>query len=151
MRTFTVTHEVYTFDELSEDARQKALEELYDINVDSDWWYENIYEDAENIGLKITSFDTYKHDISGHLTEDMQTVCKNILKEHDNTCATYTTAEKNKNRHGEDNQQQFCKDLLEVYLVMLRDNYEYLQSEEAITETIRANEYEFYANGKLAS
>lgn len=33
--------------------------------------------------------------------------------------------------------------------VSLRDNYEYLTSEEAIKDTIKANEYEFYENGKL--
>ena len=32
---------------------------------------------------------------------------------------------------------------------MLQKKFEYLQSEEAIKETIEANEYEFTANGKL--
>lgn len=33
--------------------------------------------------------------------------------------------------------------------VSLRNNYEHLTSEEAIKDTIKANEYEFYENGKL--
>ena len=33
--------------------------------------------------------------------------------------------------------------------VSLRNNYEYLTSEEAIRDTILANEYEFYENGRI--
>ena len=33
---------------------------------------------------------------------------------------------------------------------MLRNEYEYLTSEEAVIESIRANEYEFTEDGKLA-
>ena len=40
MRIQTTTKEVYTWDELSEDAKQHAIEKNWDINVDSDWWYD---------------------------------------------------------------------------------------------------------------
>lgn len=40
MRTETIEYKIYTYDELSEKAKQKALETLWDINVDSDFWYD---------------------------------------------------------------------------------------------------------------
>ena len=54
MKTHTIN--TYSFNELSEEAQQKAIENLSDINVNFDWW-NFTYEDAKNIGLKITSFD----------------------------------------------------------------------------------------------
>ena len=56
MRTYTTEHTVYTFNKLSGEAKQHALEQLWDLNVYYDWWG-YMYEDAENIGLKITGFD----------------------------------------------------------------------------------------------
>jgi len=46
MRTLETT--VFKFDELSEDAKQYALEKLWDLNVDYDWW-EFLFDDAANI------------------------------------------------------------------------------------------------------
>lgn len=40
MRTKTITKEVYTYDELPEDAKERVLEKHWDINVDSGWWYD---------------------------------------------------------------------------------------------------------------
>lgn len=52
----TKSYNVYKFNELSEESQQKAIENLYDINVDYDWW-ESTHEDAKTIGLEITEFD----------------------------------------------------------------------------------------------
>lgn len=54
MRTETIN--IYQFNELSNEAKQNAIKQNYDINVSHDWWT-NTYEDAERIGLQITSFD----------------------------------------------------------------------------------------------
>lgn len=55
MKTKTIT--LYEFKELSETAKKKALESLYNINTDSDFWYECIYENFQTIagmfGLEI--------------------------------------------------------------------------------------------------
>lgn len=61
MRTVT-SQKPCTFDELSESAKEHALNRLGDINVDQGWW-DFTYEDAENIGLEITSFS--ERDIDG--------------------------------------------------------------------------------------
>lgn len=51
---------------------------------------------------------------------------------------------------------EFCDDVLERarelavdFYLKLEEEYEYLTSEEAVKEAINANEYEFYADGKL--
>ena len=57
---------VYSFSELSDSSKQKAIEDNRYISVKENWW-ENVYEDANNIGLKITSFDDYRGEIEGEL------------------------------------------------------------------------------------
>lgn len=161
MRTETTTRLLYKFDELPEDTKQKALENLYDINVDHEWW-DYTYDDAKTIGLKITGFDIGRsNDIDGKLIFPALDVVKNILKEHGESCDTYKLAMKYKNvlqqHHDNEDEYQieetsseFEQALKEEYLSMLRKEYEYLTSEEAVKETIAANDYEFDVKGKLA-
>lgn len=52
----TIALNLYSFSELNEKAREKALAELSDINVDYDWWdfaYDDFIAIAETIGIKI--------------------------------------------------------------------------------------------------
>lgn len=161
MRTHKI--KLYKFNELSEEAKQKALEELYDINVNHDWW-EAVYYDADMIGLKITSFDTYKKDIGGSLTDSIEYSIKEIKTNHGESCETYRIADEYKGKLKElrettldddlyDAEQEleaeFEKELLQEYLSILEKDYEYLTEEKAIIETIEANDYEFTADGKL--
>lgn len=167
---------LYSFDELSEEAQQKAIENLYDINIDYDWW-DFTYDDAKEIGLKIEGFDLdrYRH-ATGYFLEDANTTANLILENHGNMCETYKTAEgfltdwaelvkkysdgKDLDRVTEENEydfdneadeleQKFLKSLLEDYSIILQKEYEYLTSDECIIETIKANKYTFTINGKL--
>lgn len=173
----TIETKIYTFDELSEDAKEKAIEELYDINVNYDWW-EYTYEDAKWVGLKLTGFDIGRGSYcEGELIEGMEKVIENILSNHGESCGTHKLATEYKETSDvltkqmneaynddsdegyeryseletefEDLENEFLKELLNEYLTMLRNEYEYLTSEEAIIETIRTNEYEFTEDGKL--
>jgi len=160
----TIEIQLFKFSELSEDAQKKAIEKLSDINVDYDWW-EVIYEDAENIGLKITEFDLYRMSIDGNFNLSAAEVAQNILNEHGEMCETYKTAENFLNEfnpvfaeymeteEGEDKlidlESDFLNSLLEDYRIMLQKDFDYLTSEEAIIETIEANDYDFTANGEL--
>ena len=47
-------------------------------------------------------------------------------------------------------EDEFLKSLLEDYSIILQKEYEYQTSEEAIIESIKANDYEFTEDGKLA-
>lgn len=158
MRTETTTRTLYLFNELSDKAKQKAIEKLWDINVDYDWW-DSAYEDAANIGLKITGFDLGRaQSITGDFTELPENVIANILKDHGETGPTVHTAmnykatiwEDEEGDRSEDAEHELLNDLLQDYWIMLRNEYEYLISEAAIVETIEANEYEFTENGEMA-
>lgn len=167
-RTYTIEHTVYKFDELPPETQQKAIERLYDINVDHDWW-DFTYEDAKNIGLEITGFDLGRGcRLDGKLTESVETVCELILKNHGDICDTYKLAkeylpklETLKKKADEDAtydgqaeyeevEEEFLKALREEYRFILQKEYEYLTSEDAIKETIEANDYEFDEKGNIA-
>jgi hypothetical protein len=172
----TIRTKVYKFNELNEDAKQKAIDTFYDINVMFEWWDQE-YEDAEQIGCKIKGFDIDRGSYCDlEFTESAPQVADMILENHGETCETYKTAKQfladrdalvekysdgiNKNQVAEDNEyefdnecdqleEEFRKSLSEDYLIMLRHDYEYQTSKEAIVESIIANEYEFTKDGKL--
>jgi hypothetical protein len=168
----TIRIKVYKFNELSQDAQYKAIEKLNDINVDFDWW-EYTYQDAKEIGLKITSFDLDRNrHAKGEFILSAAEVAQNIINNHGESCETYKTAsnfleswqpifnaymdeenEKYESREAEEEMQEieeeFLNSLLEDYSIMLQNEYKYLQSDEAIKETIEANDYDFLANGEL--
>lgn len=171
MKTKTIN--LYSFDELSEEAKQKAIENLYDLNVDHDWW-QWTYEDAERVGIKITGFDLERGSYcKGDFLEDAETVAKLILKEHGEQCESYKTAlqfmdEKCRLVHRYESEipemdqgdfdydlecleDEFLKSICEDYRIILQKEYEYLTSEEQIIESIKANEYTFTENGKLCN
>ena len=159
----------YQFDELPDDAKEKALMNLCDINVDYEWW-DSVYEDAENIGLKLTGFDLDRNrHATGELIFEPLEVAKAILSDHGEMCDTYQLAKEFKAKYEPkynkwynsvltdydlendlDNMaEDFERSLVEEYSVILQKEYEYLTSEEAIIETIRANGYEFDEYGNM--
>lgn len=159
MRVETVTRNLYSFDELSEKAKQAAISRLYDINVDDEWW-DTVYEDASCVGIKITSFDLGRSwKITGECSIDVIAMLRKIIKDHGPDCRTYKSAKSwlnewkkaKKDVDGwDDFKDEALRDILDDYLYFLLDEYEYLTSEESIVETIEANEYEFTEDGRLA-
>jgi uncharacterized protein YqkB len=167
---------VYTFSELNEDAKQQALENLADININHDWW-EHIYFDAEKIGCEINGFDIDRgNDCNLEFQLTGFEIANKIVANHGEQCETYLTAKqflfdhdnlvfqhsdgKNTKVVAEDNEIDFDNDLdqlegefkhslSEDYRIMLSHEYDYLTSEEAIIETIEANEYEFDEHGNV--
>jgi len=174
MRIDKVETKVYPFSELTDEAKQTALEKLYDINVDYDWW-EFTYEDAANVGIKITEFDIDRGSFChGDFTLDAEDVAKKIIEEHGIACETHSTAanfindvatgkaihesdenydpdymEWDETSEYEELVAEFERSILEDYRIILQHEFEYLTGEEAILETIEANEYEFTEDGKL--
>ena len=168
----TIKIKLYEFSELSEQAKKTAIENLYDCNVNYEWW-ECMYDDAENIGLKITSFDLDRNrHAKGEFNLSPAEVAQNILNEHGNMCETYKTAEKflsdfnplfadyldeaseNYESLELENQMleletEFLNSLLEDYSILLQKEYEYLCSEDAIIETIETYGYDFKVNGEI--
>jgi hypothetical protein len=168
----TIKLKLYSFDELSEQAQNKALNDLRTINVDFNWW-ESTYEDAKNIGLKITGFDLDRNKhATGQFTLSALEVAQNILNDHGDECQTYKLATEFLSKHNpifadymdensenyesrdlegqlQDLEQDFLNDLLKDYADMLQKECEHLMSREAIIETFEANDYTFEENGRL--
>jgi len=166
----TITIALYSFDELKKETQDKAVELLHDLNLEHEWW-KSTYEDAERIGLKITSFDldraNYCHGLflsNGYKTANL------ILEEHGDGCTTYHTAKKfledykpkkeefekenpgwdfTYQDEGSELEQEFLKALLKDYLRILKQEVQYRESKEAIIESIKANDYLFFEDGKL--
>lgn len=169
----TIEISLYKLEELSEEAKQTALQSLSDINVDNNWWDFN-YEDADNIGLIITGFDLgRRNDINGEFKIGAIDCARSILKEHGDTCQTYKDAQTflteweakekewdiKRQSEGFDSydydddyegaSNEFLDTILSDYLTLLREEYDYRISEEAIIETIEANDYDFTEDGKI--
>ena len=161
----TIEIEIYKFNELSEEAKETALNKLYDINVDNNWW-EFTFEDAANIGLKLIEFDLDRNrHAKGEFNLAACEVAANIFKDHGEMTETYKTTfdfmeewqpvfnEYMKTEEGEDElmelEEDYLSSLLEDYSIMLQNEYEYRTSEKAIIETIECNEYDFLIDGTM--
>jgi len=164
MKTITKKYNVYSFDELTEEGKERAIEKLFDLNVNYEWW-DGTYDDAKNIGLQIEEFDLDRGSyVKGKFMISSLDVADAIMKDHGKQCETYKTAaqfkrdfkklpkdEREDFSNDNDLAEEFLKSLCEDYRIILQGEYEYLTSEEAIIESIHANEYEFTADGKIFS
>ena len=159
MRTVEIV--LYKFEE--HPRQSLLLEKYWDINVDYDWW-DYTYEDANDIGLKITEFDIYKRICEGDLTASGQEVAEKIINEHGKETRTYKAAKDFQAAYAllhlkypyddfEDELEEIEADLKEnlcrAYLQILEDEYEYLTRDEQIKETLIASDYEFTINGNI--
>lgn len=161
-----VTVKVYQYDELNEKAKEMALNWFSNVCAHDEFW-DYIYEDAEHIGIKITAFDLYRRTISGDIITSAPEVIEDILAEHGKDYETYKTAKRyeptfknleamrdnddeNFDDEWENAEHEFKHDILEDYLVLLRQESEYRESKEYLEEGIIANEYEFTEDGKKA-
>ena len=179
-----MTTMVYSFNELSEAAQERALNAFRCINVEYDWWtygaYDTIRTAGRLLGLDIDRihFDTYLYCIFNadyeyvrgavkaiqaefpHATDlhDVARKLQDLQKRHFYSLSCAVTKGRTTNRYscfrfGEDYE---CKDLGDIIddfahwaRVLLRDEYKYLTSDDAVKEAIEANEYEFTEEGKL--
>ena len=166
MRTQVTETVLYSFDELSDTAKQSAIESLYDLNVDHDWW-DYVYNDAEEVGCEINGFDLDRGAYCDLTCNDTEHTAHMIISDHGDTCDTHKTAvdyltrrESIINQHDNDHEYEldqeldgcgidFTQSLSEDYRIMLQRELDYLTSKEAIIETINCNEYEFTVDGKL--
>jgi hypothetical protein len=167
----TIETIVYSFNELDEKAKLKAIEKHRYFYVQDNWWL-NVYESANEIGLKITGFDLDRNKyIDGEFIKDAESVADYILQEFGETCQAYKVADNyqkqreniltnaEKDEFGDfsdlytlDNQldaldTELRNDLLNYYLKCLQLEYEYYISDEFISEFLTNNEYNFLQDG----
>jgi len=161
---------VYPYEELSDEAKQKAIESFAEINVNYEWWG-CVFEDAEQVGIILTEFNIGRGSCCrGDFILDAEDVANAIVEQHGESCETYKTAteflakyeewmklDEGADEDGEhidttaieDLEGEFEYSILEDYRIILQKEYEYLTSDKAIVETIEINEYEFTEDGRL--
>lgn len=159
---------LYNYDELSDEAKEKARDWYRESSSNDDWWG-STYEDAERIGLKITAFDIDRGSyVQAKFIKGAYECAKLILAKHGKECETYKTAqsyiqavdkvydlEKQDEDYNSDDDiyeidKEFLKTIQKEYRIILQKEYEYINSDEYVEENIQANEYEFTEEGGRA-
>lgn len=168
----TLTIDVFTFEELS-DAAKETARAWYRESMSCDEWWDSVYEDAKQAGLKITGFDIDRASyVKAEFIHDACFTAHYIVDNHGDTCETFKTAQsflsdrdkivneapRDENGDWEDENEldaalddceaEFLKSICEDYRIILTREYEYRYSNECVDESILSNEYTFTKNGK---
>ena len=170
----TVRTKVYKFDELTDAAKQKAIDWYRNTDTES-FAFEQTKEDAEQIGLKIEYLSSREPN-AGEFIEGATETAQAIMDQHGDQCETYKTAaafikdqielvekysdgqQKNIVAEGNEDEydsecdeleKEFLQSLLEDYRIMYENQRDYEYSDEYVTEQVRSNEYEFTQDGKI--
>ena len=145
----TIEIKAYEFNELNKKAKDKILCDFIDINTNYDWW-DFVYDDFNYLGLKVNSFDIYRQTIDIEFKNDIKDFCNNVINNwHDtdlvNICDDYLENENNSNK---ENESYYKRLIADEVLTTLANEYYYQTTNEAIIDTLEANEYLFTENGK---
>ncbi len=165
----TIEQKGYGIDELSNEAKEKAIINIY--NIDSDYYWSELIEEAREIGIDITSLDICKNHIDGELLVNLDEVAKNIQKTYIETTEMYKLAssylekyeklDKKLNEvenHEEaesikheisELEEKFLQYILQQYLLIFREEFYHLIDEEAIIKIFKDNGYLFTKDGDL--
>ena len=167
-----ITIECRQFNEWDEVTQSTILTKHRDINLSHNWW-ENIYYDADIIGIKLDGFDLDRNKhCNGKFIHSACEVATNIISEHGDDCQTKKIAlqfmnewqpifdsymdsesENYESKDSEDKlmdiESEFLNDILNEYSNILQREYEYLYSDEAIIDTLICNQYEFDNEGNI--
>jgi hypothetical protein len=141
---------IYKFDELSNEAKEKAVDEHRDFLIGLEW-YESIMEDAKAIGFELIGWDSY-FNINAEWIDAPKTVAQKILAAHGKECDTYKDAQRyfiHKRNKQEAHNAEFLSNLKYSYKRILQREYEHQTSDERVIESIQINDYEFTEDGKL--
>ena len=171
MREVTETFKVYKFNELPEALKQRAIDKHIHINVDFDWW-DCVYEDVKtNLGIQLHGFDIGRGSNVDYNKSELLTNIRSsgdFLKAFKESYPTHEYLQTMLSDYSELNDKAKISeyselieeqlDILEyeitsnleyMFLTLLRNEYDYLISNEAIIETFEANDYEFKETGEI--
>ncbi len=146
---------VYTFDELNDNSRTKAIENCKYINVDmgSNWW-EWVYEDAKEAGIILNGFD-HGFYLDNFEIENYEETAKYIIENWGESPEVSQAEQLLKGlEQADDDERERLTDTYHEVLALyykntLLDLYYCLTSEEGIKETILNNGFEFTFSGEL--
>lgn len=161
----TIEIKVYKFDELDKQTKEKVIDNYRHINVEDTFWYDWIKEDFIRLGLEIRSFDLDRGSFAEIHIDDFEQTSKNIIDEFGDSVLIKQTAknylkeleeivsnfkeDEDVDRELEILDEEYQKEYSEDILSYLRANYESDISDEAVINTIEANDYDFTTNGKI--
>jgi hypothetical protein len=169
MKTQSIT--TYSFNELSEESKKKVLSKYIETAI-SDYWYEDTYFSAKEQGVEITGFDLdrgqridgefiWEHiEVADNMLNDitkghpLYTISEQFRKERDEICENWEKDENDEPINTDELDEkldelegQYEKDILWEYWKILRNEYEYLYSNEYLCEYFEDNDYQFTENG----
>ena len=160
----TIEIKVYKFDELDEQTKERVIDNYRFINVEDTFWYDSIQEEFDELGISITAFNLDRNTATIEIGDFQITSIKIIEEFGDNVLIKQTAKnyldEYNKiESNFEDDEdcfielekldEEYEKEYSEDILSYLRSSYDWEISDEAITETIEANDYDFTTEGKI--
>lgn len=141
----TKTIELPTWEQLTKDEQSQVLKNYIDFNVsDFDWW-SGIYEDAKTLGFSIKHFNLDNGYIHAETNSRYSSIARMIIETHGESCSTYKMAKTflEVEDISLNDGAQFHKYLENEYLIILREEYDYRTSDEAIEQALIANDYTF--------
>ena len=161
----TIEIKVYKFKELDKQTKEKVIDNYRYINVEDFQWYDWIKDDFNRLGLEIQEFDLGRRNYVKIYIDNLEETSKSILHEFGDSVLIKQTAknyideyEKIQANFKEDEDiereleildDQYEKEYSEDILSYLRSNYEQDISDEAVIDTIEANDYDFTTDGKI--
>jgi hypothetical protein len=160
MKTIEVT--LYKFDELSDKAKEFAVQDNIHIMTDfGSYWDEIFLWQLKDVGISVDSFDLNRREIEVDFYEDLNDVCANVVKDFKGSeiaemCANYLTSveaqlafDETDDDMLEDMEMVFIYDLKCELLNMFQREYDYLTDADVIADYLLTNEYDFDINGKI--
>lgn len=141
---------LYTFDELPQEAKQKALNENYFINTEyPNEWYQYYIDELYDIGFEVVELELWQNKLAIHPKIELRDIAFRIMKYFEPNGRLYTIAKMKIENENDENFDDFIDRISDEYLRLINEEMEHLESEEAIIETFRANDYHFDLSGKI--
>jgi len=174
-----VTFKVYKFEELSDEVKEKVLDDNRYILVEDYTWWDFIYDEAEEIGIEIEEFDLDRRYIKIRLNTSVLSSVENVLGQWSILAEEYKLVKsyydeimkldssKEVKEYLEEYPEadpydaiydlglsdvfydEYVEDMKRIFLRALKNEFNYLTSDEAIIEYFNDNNYEFFENGKI--
>lgn len=167
----TIEINLYKFDELSEEAQAKAIKN-HQTHSNYEWW-DCIEMNAKECGISIDSFDTYRGDISTSFKWNAEDVAHGLIKFWgditnigeiskkflDDRYALYKKRSVINDLHNTDEEHstlddeedelvdEFHSDVSHYLLKQLRDELEWIESDEYTKEYLSDMNYDFLKDG----
>jgi hypothetical protein len=172
-----ITINVYSFKELNEKAKQKAIDKYYHLEQ---LWYSHIYDSAESVGIKIEYFDIDRNDLEIKDTKNFPDIAEKTKECMESYIKDGYKAEKEDLKLYEETKDYLCRytklkedlektDLWEeiddiydqindlhmeykgclegYYLICLKREYEHYYSDTYIQDYFEYNQYNFNEDG----